>query len=276
MEHTLQNFRKEPLLILNFFLFIILSIWWICLDYFLVDPNTIDKQIYAASYQILALFGSIVGFWMSRRWGGYKSLLGKALICFSLGLLLQSFGQSVYSYYIFFKKIEIPYPSVGDVGFFGSVISYIIGSIYLSKVAGFHFSWKSTKNKILSIAILLIMLILSYFFFLRGYEFDSLQKLKTFLDFGYPLGQAFYVSIAVLTLIISKNVLGGVMKKPVLFLICALIIQYLSDFMFLYQANAGTWSAGGVNDYLYCISYFSMSIALIHMGGMFAKIKNSK
>ena len=34
---------------------------------------------------------------------------------------------------------------------------------------------------------------------------------------------------------------------PFVFLIVALIFQYISDFTFLYQANAGTWYVGGLN-----------------------------
>ena len=275
MDLVSQGFKKQSLFLIAIVGFVSLSIWWLCINFFISNVSSDIKQVFAASYQILALYGAIIGFWMTRRWGGYKSLLGKSLIFFSLGLLLQSFGQSVYSYYIFFQKIEVPYPSIGDIGFFGSVVAYIIGVSYLSRVTGFKVSWKSLQNKLYSIAIPLLLLITSYLLFLNGYEFDWSDKLKIFLDFGYPLGEAIYVSIAIITLIVSRNILGGVMKKPVFLLIFALIIQYCSDFMFLYQANAGTWSVGGLNDYLYCFSYFSMAVALIHIGGIFNKIKNS-
>ncbi len=275
MEKTLQNFRKQPALAVSLLLFIGLSVWWMCINFFSKNVTEYDTQLYAASYQILALFGAIIGFWMATRWGGYKSLLGKSLIFFSLGLLLQSFGQTAYSYYIFFQKIEVPYPSLGDVGYFGSVIAYILGIIYISRVSGFGMSWKIIKNKVYFFVIPILILGISYFFFLKGYEFDWSQKLKMFLDFGYPFGQALYVSMAIVTLVFSRNVLGGIMRRPILLLIFALMIQYLSDFMFLYQASAGTWKAGGFNDYLYSISYFLMSIVLIYTGNMFTKIKES-
>ena len=116
----------------------------------------------------------------------------------------------------------------------------------------------------------------SYSFFLRDYQFDWSNKLKVFLDFGYPFGQAIYVSIAIMALILCKNVLGGIMKKPLTFMLLALVVQYFCDFMFLYQANAGTWYVGGVNDYMYFVSYFLMTISLIYIGGMFDHIKESK
>ena len=119
------------------------------------------------------------------------------------------------------------------------------------------------------------MLGLSYTLFLRSYEFDWSQPLKVFLDFGYPLGQACYVSVAILTLLLSRKILGGMMRGPILAILIALIVQYASDFNFLYQANQGTWFVGGYGDELYAISYFLMSIALMYIGHMFAKIKDS-
>ena len=108
MEEAIQNFKKQPLLIVNLLLFIGLSAWWIYINFFFPDVTAENKQLFAACYQILALFGAITGFWIAKSWGGYKSLLGKALSLFSLGLLLQSFGQSAYSYYIFFEKTLVP------------------------------------------------------------------------------------------------------------------------------------------------------------------------
>ena len=99
--------------------------------------------------------------------------------------------------------------------------------------------------------------------------------MKVFLDFGYPLGQAFYVSLAILTLILSRKVLGGIMKKPVILFLVALLMQYISDFSFLYEANRGTWIVGGFNDYIYLISYFLMTISLIYIASVFKQIKES-
>ncbi len=93
------------------------------------------------------------------------------------------------------------------------------------------------------------------------------------MDFGYPLGQAFYISIALLVFFTSRNFLGGVLKKPIIFLIVALFFQYISDFNFLYQASAGTWYVGGVGDYLYAVSYFVMALAIIYIGTVSQKIR---
>ncbi len=254
-------------------LFLAISGWWLYIGSFDLNSTENARQIWAAIYQIMALYGGIAGLIISKNWGGYRSTFGRAILFFSLSLFLQSFGQSTYSYYIFFQKIEVPYPSIGDIGFFGSVVAYIYAVVLLSKLSGAKINLRSAKGKLISLLIPLGMLVFSYLFFLQGYDFDWSNKLKIFLDFAYPLGEAIYVSIAILTLVMSKNVLGGLMKRPILFLIFALIFQYISDFTFLYQASKGTWYVGGLNDYLYFVSYLLMTTGLIYLDSVFEKIK---
>ncbi len=247
-------------------LFLILTIWWLFLNPFSNEDTTIyHKYVWGSSYQLLALWGGICGLIISRSFGGFKSLLGKSIIFFSFGLLFQSLGQTFYSYYNLFANVQAPYPSLGDIGFFGSIIFYVIGVIYLARVSGVKVSLETFHNKLQAVLIPLLMLFISYVIFLKDYVFDWSGKLKIFLDLGYPLGQAFYVSLAILTLILSRKLLGGMMRKPVLLFLVALIMQYISDFNFLYQANHGTWFVGGYGDFLYMFSYLIMSLSIIQI-----------
>ena len=107
------------------------------------------------------------------------------------------------------------------------------------------------------------MLVFSYIFFLRGYEPEWSAPLRIFLDFGYPLGEAIYVSLALLILLLSRNILGGIMKIPLMFVMMALIAQYCAEFNFLYQVSRLTWLNGGYGDYMYMFAYFVMAISLI-------------
>ena len=119
------------------------------------------------------------------------------------------------------------------------------------------------------------ILIISYLFFLKGYEPDWSNVIVVFLDFGYPIAQALYVSIAILALLISKDILGGVMRRPVMLLIIALVIQYIADFSFSYQVSRETWYVGGTNDYLFALAYFLMTVSLFSIGNMFYKVQES-
>ena len=264
-----SNFVK---FILAFYL--VMTIWWISM-FFRGLKGSNENNYFTLIYPLLSLMGGISGLIFANKWGGFKSYIGKTLSLFSFGLLAQFFGQAAYAYYIYIKGIDVPYPSIGDIGYFGSVIFYIWAACILAKLSGLTISFQSLKNKFIVLLIPLVVLVVSYFLFLQGYEFDFANKLKIFLDFGYPLGEAVYVSIAVIALLVSSNFLGGIMKKPIIFFILALIFQYFCDFVFLYQSNHSMWYVGGINDYMYFASYFLMTLALVDIGNTFNRIKNS-
>ncbi|HEX7260154.1 MAG TPA: hypothetical protein VF272_04465 [Candidatus Saccharimonadia bacterium] len=236
------------------------------------DSSNPYNAAYTLTYGLLALFGGVGGLIVAHRWGGFKSLIGRALSAFALGLLAQEFGQLVYNYHIYVLDTE-PYPSLGDVGFFGSVLFYIYGIWLLAQAAGLRVALKSHRNKLLLIVIPLIFLSISFSVFLREYEFDWSNPLTIFLDFGYPVFQTLYVSIAALTFIVSRKYLGGVMRPAILMLAGALTLQYICDFTFLYQVSHEAWYAGGWNDYLYTLSYAVMGLSLLRFGTVFSEIR---
>ncbi|KKQ98408.1 MAG: Membrane protein [Candidatus Woesebacteria bacterium GW2011_GWB1_39_12] len=255
--------KKELTAKVTLLLFILFSFWWIWLH--LTDATLIQKQAFSAFYGLIALFGSICGFSIARKWGGFKSLMGKSIIMFSMGLLAQEFGQIVYSALNFFLQIVVPYPSLGDIGYFGSIPLYILGAYYLARVSGVNISLRTLRSKILVLIVPLLLLTISYFLFLQGYELEETPIITIFLDFGYPFGQAIYVSIALLAFLLSKKILGGIMKNKILFILFALLVQYFSDFSFLYISRYGEMGPGEIVDYMYLVSYFLMSLGLIQL-----------
>ena len=254
---------KDTLQIITTIVFSAFVLWWTWIHF--TQPAESNWGAYFSdSYGVLALAGGLFGLFASKKWGGFKSILGKALVFFSLGLLFQAFGQATYTYYAHVLDVEAPYPSIGDVGYFGSIPIYILGVFYLSKTIGAKLSLKSYKGKAWAIALPLLLLSLSYYVFLRGYEFSD-SKLVTFLDFGYPLGQAIYVAFALLAYVLSRKLLGGIMRNKILLILFALVVQYFADFTFLYKFNHDEWVAGGVNDLTYLAAYFVLITALLRM-----------
>lgn len=244
------------------FMFIVLSVWWAYL-YAVLHGQYVNQNLYwAAVYQVLAWGGGIFGLITAKPWGFFRSAMGRSIAFLAIGLLFQGIGQSVFSYYTTILHVDIPYPSLADVGYFGSIFFYVIGIASLTKVSGASLRLRNLGAKLFAIALPIIGLILSYVIFLQGYEFDWSSPLRVFLDFGYPLGEALYVSIAVLVMLLSWNVLGGIMRTSLRYLMMALIMQYLADFNFLYQAAYGTWINGGYGDYLYLFAYFLMAVSL--------------
>lgn len=237
----------------------------------LQGSNESAAELYSAVYGFMALFGGLVGLSVSRKWGGFKSLIGKATGFISLGLLAQEFGQIAYSY-LGSKMEEVPYPSIGDIGYFGSIVLYVIGLIYLIKALKVKGTFTKAKSIVTVVLLPLALLVASYEYFLRDYEADFTNKLAVMLDFGYPLGQAFYLALAILAFILSRKYLGGIMKPVIIFLIAALGAQYAADFAFLYANSRDQWVTAGINDYMYLLSYFVMTMALLKFGKAIDKL----
>ncbi len=261
------NIKKDLPLQISISIFLFFSLWWMYLQLYVPIQN-IGYQFFGATYGMMALYGSLFTTVVAKKWGGLNSQMGKSIIFFALGLAAQEFGQLAYSFYTYYLHVEIPYPSIGDVGYFGSIPLYILGVFFLAKVAGVNIGLRTFVNKMQAIFLPIIMLILSYIFFLKDYSADWSKPLTIFLDFGYPFGQAIYISLATLTFLLSINILGGKMRGKILLILLALLIQYVADYMFLYQAHQGKIYAGSFNDYLYLLAYFIMTIGLLQLNNI--------
>ena len=260
----LDAFQKEFRYRIAIFVFLFYTAWWVILFVAQTSDPTFS-ELFSDTYGITALIGCFIGLGVSARWGGLKSKMGRAVGAFALGLAAQAFGQFIYTFYFLTQGIEAAYPSLGDVGYFGSIPLYIYGVMLLASASGIRFSLKKMHNALFAIVIPLVLLAASYYSFLQGYEFDFEEPIRVFLDFAYPLGQAIYISLALVTLVVSRKILGGVMRRKIFFILIALVLQYSADYLFLYQQIQETWVAGGVSDYLYLVSYFVMTMALFNI-----------
>lgn len=272
MENSFfQNLQKRKLAWFTILFFIIMSGWWFTM-YFRGLTEGAENDVFANIYCLVALLGGVAGLFVSKRWGGYKSMLGRAVGAFALGLLGQFFGQLVFDYYLFVLHVETPYPSIADIGFFSTGIFYGYGAIQLMKVAGVNFSLRSYSNKALALVFPVLWAIFSYWFFLKGYQFDWSQPIVVVLDLISPVIDAAYLSLAILAYLLSRKWLGGFMKWPILFLLVAIISEAVADFHFIYQASRDTWYAAGTNDYLFLVTFTLMALALMQIGTSFDKI----
>lgn len=269
LETVKQEWEAKLLIVL----FTFLTAWCIFLNLTgLKNPS--DNYLFGASYGVIALVGGILGMHISREWGFPRSIMGKSIFFLSLGLLTQEFGQLVFSYYNIFLHVEVPYPSLADLGFFGTIPLYILGVFYLIKASGAQFTMEKVSGKLQVILVPLVMLAVSYFFFLQGHDWNDATPLQIFLDLGYPLGQSIFVSMALLVYTLSKNFLGGIMRTKILILLLALIAQYIADFNFLYQNSRGTWENAGYGDYLYLVAYFLMAMGILALQTVVKNLKH--
>lgn len=270
--------RKNVFGVVSVILFVGLSLWWLVLNFTSFIQADDAREAFAASYGLMALVGGMLGLYVCMRWGGFRSLIGRVVGFLSLGLLAQEFGQIAYSYYSIVLGIEVPYPSIGDLGFFGSIPFYILGAYFLVKIC--VATTKGVNGPIpvnpISLVVPVALLTISYLFLMRGYEPDWENIPGTFLDFAYPFFQAIYVSLALIAFYYTKHMANGIMHKKVVFLLVALVVQYLADFVFLYKAHRDLYVTAGITDFLYLLAYFLMSLAIINLNDVFERLKSGK
>lgn len=242
--------------------YVVVVLWWLVIQLG-VSTNTTQAYLFNWSYGLIALSGSIYGISLANKvWGGWQSAVGKGLILLSLGLLGQWFGLQVWTYYNVIAKVEVPYPSLADLGYFFLIPTYGLAALMFAKTAGAKFSLRTVGGKVLAWLIPLVGLLLSYGLFLKDIGFDLSDPVKFFLDVGYPLGEIIPVSIALFILVASRSLLGGTMKMKITYLMGAFIFQFLTEYAFLYTAGAGIYVNGGWNDLMYATSYTIMSLGL--------------
>lgn len=258
----LSTISKSKLTYLILFIYFLLVIWWIKI-YLSGVEDGLENYYFGFFYSFIALIGGINGLLVSRKWGGYKSLVGKGIIFLSLGLLAYWFGQATWSFYNVFLDVEIPYPSVADVGYFSSIIFYSLGMLAFARASGAKMMLKKFNGKLIALSIPIIMISASYYLFLRNFSLEFSNPIKTLIEFGTPLGYAIAISIGCLAFILSRKILGGKMKSRILYIIFAFIAEYITDFTFLYQYADGTYYNAGINDLMFATTFTLMAIGLI-------------
>jgi hypothetical protein len=236
--------------------------WWIAMRY-LYTPSSTQTYYFNFVYGLLALIGVAASVMIAFKvWGGWKSMMGRMLIFIGVGLFMEWLGICVWLYYNL-RGIAAPYPSVADVGYFGLVPMYVMASVLLARATGVRFGLKGIQAKLLSAALPLVALTLAFALFIRKIGFSEENPLKLFFDLAYPIGEIIPVTVAVLVLVLATRMLrGGVMRGRVVFLVAAFFAQFVAEYVFLYQAGAGTYVNAGTADLLYATSYLTMCISI--------------
>jgi hypothetical protein len=270
MNQLIQTFKTKRILSVSILLYALLTIWWIIIWFGKTTTAQINND-FGFVYGGFSLWGAWWGFRSSQLWGGRKSLMGKAILSLAIGLLLQGFGQYSFWFINVFLKINIPYPGVPDIGYFGTIPFYIYSALMLVKASGASISLKLLKNQIHAIIIPLILLIISYTLILRNYTFNLASPLTGILDFGYPLGQLTYTAIALVTYSVSRKMLGGMMKRPISILIAAFFTQFVADYSFVYFKNS--FYPASFIDYIYLTAYFLMTLGIIQLRATAIELK---
>lgn len=221
--------------------------------------------IFAFAYAFIPLYGSIVGFHITRKWG-FKSVVGKAVFYLSLSLLFWAIGEFIWSYYNFFLNANTPYPSWADVAFILTYPCWAVGLIYFGNAAGAKTGLHTKSGKILLFVIPLLVTIFSWYILVvlaRGGSVTSGGgPIKVFFDIAYPVGDIIILAIAFIIFGLSFRYWAGQIKWPVIITIIGFLMEYFADFAFSYTTTVNTYYNGSWVDLTYATSLVLLSFAV--------------
>jgi len=216
---------------------------------------------YSFSLNTLSFIGGVLGVFVSFRWGGFRSILGRGLLLISLGLISWgALGGYVWSYYNFILHQEVPYPSLSDVGFIGAVPLWATGMFFLAKATGVKYGLKNKAGKAYLFFLPILSLATSYYLLVtvarHGSITDGGSTLKVFFDFAYPIGDVIIITIALLILGLTLKLLGGLYRRPIHILLIGFVAMFFADMAFSYSTTVETYYNGNYADLLFTTALF--------------------
>jgi hypothetical protein len=249
---------KQTYLILA--LYAAILVWWLVIQ----AGNLENVYLFNWAYGLIGLSSAIYAWHIAnKRWGGFKSTMGKLIIFLGIGLFAQWLGLQIWTYYNLIAKVEVPYPSLADIGYFALVPAYAIAAVMLAKVCGIKFSLSSLRGKLALFLFPALALGLAFGLFLRNVGFDTTDPIRLFFDIAYPVGEIIPATIALVVLFAANENIGGKMRSRILWLIAAFVFQFLTEYLFLYQTANGSYVNGGIADLMYATSYAIMGLGLV-------------
>ncbi|OGH88772.1 MAG: hypothetical protein A3J93_01630 [Candidatus Magasanikbacteria bacterium RIFOXYC2_FULL_42_28] len=248
--------------------FVVWAVSWLLVHLFFADVIFL-RDFWSDTYGIVALIGGVFGLINVRACGGVKSLFGRPILFFSVGLLLETFGQIMYSAYLHIFGPEIPYPSIGDVGYFFGPVFYAAGIIYLWKIV--RKLSHATKFELNALLVFFAVLSLASISWLYGNGYGALQssRFELLLEIGYLLVGALYLALVFMLNFSSPELMAGIFGSSIRIISWALVVQYLSDYLFSIQFYQNTWQWAGIGDALYLVAYFLMILGVIRLRSVF-------
>jgi hypothetical protein len=224
---------------------------------------------YSFLFGLIPLVGGLAGMVKSGIWGGLRSSLGKAVFFVSFGLLLWGFGESIWSYYNFFKHVPAPYPSLADIGFAPSIFFWILGTAFLSVATGALFALKKSHiTKVVVVLVPVILLAPSYYLEVHVARGGVLipqgeTALKTVLDIAYPFGDFLALTFAAIVYGLSYKYFGGLYRRAVIFILAGLAVMYCGDSIFSYATTKNTYYNADWGDMILTIGLFLLTFGIL-------------
>lgn len=225
--------------------------------------------VYAYSFPegLVPLFGGIVALIEIKRKNFSKSALGRSITFISCGLISWGVGIAIWGYYNYGLRIDVPYPSLADLGYGLAPIFWFAGIIFLAKATGIKYRLRTIKGKIFATLIPLLSIGLTFYITFFRFPAEDITtpqgSLKLFLDIFYPLSDIIVPGLAMLIAILSWKKVGNTLGRPLLIILMGFVCMYFADMGFVLTTSLGTFHNGNWVDFFYTTAMFLLSIGTI-------------
>jgi hypothetical protein len=200
---------------------------------------------------------SFLSFLLVHRWG-LKSKLGIVRFGLFLAVFLWFLGESVWGVYEIVLHVNVPYPSVADVFYFGGYIPALLGLVQFL----WFFKETSTPRKLALAALSgLAIALVSGAILLYPLMNESADALTKLFDVSYPLLDASLVALAVMVAITFEK---GRFANDWLWIALGISLNGVADMAFSYGTLVGWYYSGHPIELLYVWSYLCLGLGFAH------------
>lgn len=219
------------------------------------SPSVTRYLISAVGQFLIILVAAFIGFNMVKSFT-FKSVIGKSIAFISLGMLSWGIGSLVWLYYNIMLQTEVPYPSLADVGFLGTIPLATCGLFLLLKNIKIKFDAKIIFKVI---AIPIVVFLFTYWLFIHSKLGENVSTLEKILNVTYPMGDVVFLSFTIVILSLTK---GAKLFRSISMICAGFIIQTIADFSFSWTTATGTYYSGNWVDVLFALAFFTLGIGM--------------
>ncbi len=194
---------------------------------------------------------------VARRYGGWSSSVGRALISLGIGTTLWGMGNLFW----FVKNVQgtdAPYPSLADAGYL-AVLPFAAYALWeLAKVVGLS----GNDWRWLPLALAVAFPVNAYIMLPQGFgagTFDT--PVATVISTTYVLSDVILLGVAILVAVGARRAAGGRFFAPVLAVTVSIMLLYVGDLFFNYRIANDTFYNADISDLLYGAFFISSSLA---------------
>lgn len=204
---------------------------------------------------LIFLVGAIICFTYYRKIGD-RGGISSTILWTGIANTLYFLGSVSWTYYVYFKGVETPYPSFGDIFFILMPVAY---AFCVGSLLQIYRSSTKPSTWVTAVVVFAALAYLMFVFVGNSEISNELPFRENFFNFAYTLSDSIYVGAGVALLLIA----GGRIYKGILVWVLGMFVITIADIVFTHRAATELVWDGDIADQLYTISAIIFTYAVI-------------